>query len=163
MMKAQPYLFILPVIIINPSHGGHNNPSLASWEQIDRLVFGRYTAGMTEDDSVEIFALTNQALYENLLNNDSLPAGNADKQFVPLGQEKFELVKELMQQVPSELLKEKEVFIGSPDSTDGGGIYIEVHDTEEKRFWLIDNNTAHIPQYLRSFVATVNAKINMLR
>ena len=161
-MKTQPYLFILPVIMVNPSRESDDSPTLASCEQIDRLVFGRYKTGMAEEHSVEIFALTNQALYENLLHDYSMPASDADKQFVPLSQEKFELVKALMLQVPPQLLREKEVFIGSPDS-DGGGIYVEIHDTDEKRFWLIDNNTDHIPQYLHGFVAAVNAKINLLR
>ena len=66
-------------------------------------------------------------------------------------------------EVPSELTKENEVVIGMPDAGDWGGIYLEIMEGSEKRFWLIDKMEYNLPDYLKPFVAKVNDAIEAVK
>jgi hypothetical protein len=38
-----------------------------------------------------------------------------------------------------------------PDAADWGGVYFEINQNGEKRYWLLDNNSDNLPEYLVDF------------
>lgn len=125
--------------------------------------FGSYYGMCQGEDCVAFFLVRNGKLYEDKKDqyptNGTLHTGD----YEALSDEKYQLVKDLVNKIPQELLSESSTYIGCPDCADGGGTYIEINSAEGKRFWYIDNNNRETPEYLHDFIEEVNEKINMLR
>ena len=116
---------------------------------------------------VEIFVLESDRLLEDV--NDRYPYtqlgwDSSDGLYIDLGNEKFDLVKDLMDFFPVELLDETQEVFGCPDCSDGGGIYIEYKFIGIERSWIIDYNwnPGVVPDYLHNFMYKVEEKIQII-
>ena len=58
----------------------------------------------------------------------------------------------------------KHNVFGMPDAYDQGGIYLEMEKMNEDyiNFWIIDNDTKNIPDYLREFTKQIQKNIQIL-
>jgi len=126
------------------------------------LIFGHFYGFCAGEQCIEIFKLTNNALYED--KNDTYPIQNNfyAGDFMKLDQSKFELVKSLREQIPDQLLHELDTVFGWPDVADGGGIYLEIKNDTIHRFWIIDQVESNIPAYLRPFKVKINQSISLI-
>jgi len=126
------------------------------------ILFGHFYGFCVGEQCVEIFKLTEDGLFEDdtdqYPNRDKIYEGNYKK----LGDDKYQLVKSLFEQIPSQLLNEKDTVIGAPDASDGGGIYFAIKDGNGTRFWLIDQFEHNIPEYLKPFKQQVNNSISLI-
>ncbi|MBY5958531.1 hypothetical protein KUV50_10335 [Membranicola marinus] len=124
----------------------------------DFLIFGRFYGECRGKDCVKMFKLTSDQLLEDTA--DSYLATEFD--FVPLSNDKYQQVKDLMNAIPGQLLNEEEDTIGCPDCADQGGLYIEFSDNGKTNSWRIDQNKSAVPVYLHDFIDEVNKAINQL-
>lgn len=129
----------------------------------DYIVFGHFYGMCVGEDCVEIFKVQDGILYED--DKDVYPGSDKpyEGNFNKIPDAKYQKVKNLRMEVPSELTKENEVVIGMPDAGDWGGIYLEIMEGSEKRFWLIDKMEYNLPDYLKPFVAKVNDAIEAVK
>lgn len=128
----------------------------------DYMLFGHFYGFCAGEQCIEIFKVSDSELWEDTKDEypsqQQLYAGD----YIQLDQNKFELVKSLIEKVPFELTLEKNHVIGAPDASDGGGIYIAIIKDGDVQFWLIDQFDHNIPEYLRPFKDLVNQSIDLI-
>lgn len=122
------------------------------------LVFGHFYGECGGESCVETFKLTDQNVFEDTI--DDYSGQNLD--FVALDNQKFELVNDLLDAFPNQLLSASETTFGCPDCADGGGLFIQYSDNGSTKSWRIDQNKDNVPSYMRNFIDQVNAKIAVL-
>ena len=127
-------------------------------EETDYLIFGHFYGECIGEGCVETFKLTDEKLFEDTYDNYS----GEDFNFIELGKDKFEEVKNLAQLFPDQLLNEEESTFGCPDCADGGGLFIQYSDNGKIRSWRIDQVKENVPGYLHDFMDAVNEKIKMI-
>lgn len=91
---------------------------------VQRLVFGTYF-GECLTDCVTIFALDSAKVQQDTLINGFIST-NYVFAGVDLSNDKFEQVKHLLTEIPTELTTTPNKTYGCPDCHDQGGIYIQV-------------------------------------
>jgi hypothetical protein len=124
----------------------------------DFLVFGHFYGECGGEGCVETFKLTSENVFEDII--DDYSGQNLD--FTELSNEKFELVKDLKDGFPNQLLSASETIFGCPDCADGGGLFIQYSDNGTIKSWRIDQNKDNVPSYMRNFIDKVNEKISLL-
>jgi hypothetical protein len=130
--------------------------------QNDRLVFGHFYGYCVGEQCIEIFKLTESNLYGDNADNYPSSAKPYEGNFIKMDQEKFELVKDLVQNIPDTLINTQDTIIGAPDYADGGGIYFAIDNENGTRYWLIDQMKYNIPEELHPFVDEVNRNIALI-
>ncbi len=122
------------------------------------LVFGHFYGECSGEGCVETFKLTNESLFEDIV--DDYSGQNMD--FVALNNDLFEEVKDLTDFFPNKLLKETETIFGCPDCADGGGLFLQYSENGNEKSWRIDQVKANVPSYLHDFMDKVNEKIALI-
>ena len=128
------------------------------------LVFGHFHGECFGEACVEIFKIENGNVYEDSL--DIYPVISKmphETDYVQLLKEKYELVRDLQNHIPDELMLEDSMVIGQPDAGDWGGLYLETNKTGDLKYWLIDKKKSNIPDYLHAFTDSLNAAIQRLQ
>jgi hypothetical protein len=152
-------LCILAFLIVGSCGDKHDEVNISD---SDHIVFGHFYGFCAGEECIEIFKLTQNALFEDI--SDTYPRWDRyyEGNYVQLDQSKFELVKSLSEHIPAQLLAEKDTVFGSPDAADGGGIYFAIKDGESARYWVMDQVDQNIPEYLRSFKGKINESIALI-
>ena len=125
----------------------------------DYLIFGHFYGHCMGEECVEIFKLTDEALFED--GSDSYLA--TEFEFSPLGAEAYDVARELKAALPAPLLNSTETTFGCPDCADQGGLYIEISSNGERRSWRIDQDKRMVPGYLHFFMDQVNQVIDSIQ
>ena len=110
--------------------------------ELSYFIFGHFYGECGGEGCVEIYKLEKGTLFED--TTDIYPTWMTpyDGTYISLPDEKFELVKDIVEHFPEELYAETENVLGQPDAGDWGGIYVEikyVNDEENSGFWIIGN------------------------
>lgn len=124
------------------------------------IIFGHFYGHCKGESCIEIYKLTDDALYED--TNDFYPTGTKKYEgaFVKVDTFKSKELNDLNVQIPEQLLQETSTVLGIPDGADGGGIYLELPNGQ---YWLLDMNTNYLPPYLHPLqkqIVEAIAKIN---
>ena len=82
--------------------------------------------------------------------------------FVALSNDQFNEVKDLIEYFPMDLLNQKEGTFGCPDCADQGGILIIYSKNGVTKTWRLDQSKNDVPNYLHSFMDTINKAINTI-
>lgn len=155
-------ILTLPLVIFTACQSDNPSPGAESqiFSENEYLIFGHFYGFCGGEECIEIFKVTNDALFED--TNDFYP--NSDNiyeaKFIQLPESKFKHLNELNFEIPGQLFDETETVIGAPDAADGGGIYLQLPDG---RFWLLDMSLTYLPDYLhplREQIRKAIAKIN---
>ncbi|MGB0431305.1 MAG: hypothetical protein ACPGLV_12590 [Bacteroidia bacterium] len=127
------------------------------------LIFGEFYGMCNGETCVEIFKIDHNNLYED--ENDNYPnsLNISDTKFNLLDKEKYELVRELINDFPSALLAESEHTLGCPDCHDQGGFYIEYKNQNDHQFWIIDQNLGAVDKNLHAFLHQVSESIALIK
>jgi hypothetical protein len=127
------------------------------------LIFGDFYGFCVGSSCVDIYKLTDAALYED--QKDSYPRRDTFYvgDFKPRSQADFDQVKSLIDRIPTALLQNPNNVIGEPDATDGGGYYIEYKDGSTHRFWVIDKFDFNVPADLQPFLKEVEKQLVYLQ
>ena len=123
------------------------------------LIFGHFYGECLGEGCVETFKLTDTKLFEDTNDNYS---GTGDFNFVELSNDQFDLVKNLPDFFPSNLLNENDKTFGCPDCADQGGIFIQYVKGNSIKSWRIDQSKGQVPSYLHSFMDQINEKIGLI-
>ncbi len=132
---------------------------------LDYFVFGHFYGKCGGEGCIEIYRLDGSSLMED--TTDVYPNAETayDGKYIPLANEKFELVKDIVDFFPDSLYSETENIIGSPDAGDWGGVYVEIRykeDAAKSGFWLLDQNSYNLPDVYNKFVTRINEKIILI-
>jgi len=79
-----------------------------------------------------------------------------------LSEEKFDLVKNLIHAIPSELIILNDSTFGCPDCADQGGINIVYNKNGSIKQWKADQDNIRNPEFLHEFRDQINEKIQLL-
>jgi hypothetical protein len=126
----------------------------------DSFVFGRYY-GYCAGDCYNVFVLKDNSLFQS--EDEAYPATNGPwslPSLRALTDDKKNLAADLPALLPQALLNSDKNVIGCPDCGDFGGLYIELNQNGQNRFWYIDNATQD--QELKDFIAIVHDRITAL-
>jgi hypothetical protein len=130
--------------------------------QINEVIFGHFYGFCVGEKCIEIFKLTGSKLYEDVSDNYPSSAQPYNGNFIEMDDEKFQLVSNLLENIPETLLASQDTVIGSPDAADGGGLYIAINNENGVRYWLIDQMKYNIPEDLHTFVDEINRNIALI-
>jgi hypothetical protein len=159
-MNIAKRICVVALLLLVIANGCVNHDTMPGLSE-DYLVFGSYY-GMCAGNCSNFFLIDNGSLYK--IGKGKYP--NQSKfdiqDLTKLNDQKYEQVKDLVQDVPSLLFQETQTVIGCPDCADAGGLYIETKVNGERKYWYIDNVGTLTPEYLHSFVVEVNDKIRLL-
>ncbi|MGY8918141.1 MAG: hypothetical protein ACKVJ6_07700 [Flavobacteriales bacterium] len=122
------------------------------------LIFGHFYGECFGEGCVETYKLTDVKLYEDIV--DDYSGQNLD--FVELDNEQFELVNDLADFFPTQLLNESDTIFGCPDCADGGGLFIQYSYNGVLKSWRIDQVQNNVPTYLHNFIDQVNERIVLI-
>jgi hypothetical protein len=122
------------------------------------LIFGHFYGECFGEGCVETYKLTDVKLYEDIV--DDYFGQNLN--FVELDNEQFELVNDLADFFPTQLLNESDTIFGCPDCADGGGLFIQYSYNGVLKSWRIDQVQNNVPTYLNNFIDQVNERILLI-
>lgn len=133
--------------------------------QFEYMVFGHFYGECGGEGCVETYKIQNEQLFEDTLDYYPDVTNATERSYLLLPEAKYELVKDLVAQFPDALYAEEDHVIGQPDAGDWGGIYVEIHYTNDPArsgFWLLDQMESNMPQVYNVFVDKINEKISLI-
>lgn len=135
-----------------------NDDDDANMGKQDFLIFGHYYGMCSGEGCVETFKLTDKELFEDTIDDYM----GQKQDFVPMGNEKFMQVRDLLDFFPNQLLYENKTVFGCPDCADGGGLFIQYSKNGVVKSWRMDQTRKNVPDYLHRFMDKVNEKIHLI-
>lgn len=147
-------LLFIPLLLLSCRH----EPETRLVE-LDYLIFGHSYGECFGETCVEIFQLRDGVLYEDT----SLFIQSNAYQFTPMDNDKYLLVKDLPEYLPTQLLQSESAIFNNPVFQDGGALVIEVSIGGKVKTWFIDQFKSDVPEYLHPFMNKVNEKIALLQ
>jgi hypothetical protein len=159
------YLFILLAFLLTTSVACDKNCDQTDTGDLEYMVFGHFYGECGGEGCVETYKIEDQRLFEDTLDLYPYYAQPAARSYIPLPDDKYELVKDLVAQFPDELYAESNHVIGQPDAGDWGGVYVEIkffNDPSHSGFWLLDQMESNMPQVYNEFVDKINEKIALI-
>ncbi len=126
------------------------------------MVFGHFYGECAGEGCVEIYKVANEKLYEETSNQYPGDEFYKFQEFETLSDTKYELVKDLENNVPEELWNETQTVLGIPDGGDWGGAYFEISSTRGHRYILLDQLDANMNAVYNAFVDRINEKIAII-
>lgn len=163
-MKQLSYHFLLILLTsLFLSCGDSDDDSKSLKLSSDFTVFASFYYGSCVGNCTEAFVINDQKLYK-INNIKYFDKGQQydENNLSTLEPDKYDLVKDLPQSLPQELLTSSETHFGCPDCADGGGVYIETQVNGELKHWYLDNLATMTPGFVQVLVARVNADIGQL-
>ncbi len=124
------------------------------------LIFGHFYGFCSGEMCIETFQIKDQMLFEDTKDQyRSLTEFN----FIGLPQSKYELVKNITDQIPANLWNEEnEKVFGCPDCYDQGGYLIQLHRNGMTKSWILDKNPKDVPDYLNGFMDNIDEAIKLI-
>ncbi len=155
------WLFILLLLTISFSSCDEDDNELkeVNLTENNYLIFGHFYGECLGEMCVETFKLTSSRLYEDTTDDYyKIEPFN----FVELGEDKFDKVKDLTSYFPVSLFINDSEQYGYPDWGDQGGYFIQYVEGASFRTWTIDKRKSSIPDFLHEFTDKVNEKIEII-
>lgn len=147
------YIFLFLIVI-----GAFTSCNKDKINEQNFLIFGHFYGMCVGEGCVETYKLTDVKLYEDIV--DDYSGQNLD--FAALDSEQFELVNDLADYFPTQLLNENDTIFGCPDCADGGGLFIQHSYNGVLKSWRIDQVQNNVPSYLHDFIDQVNERIVLI-
>jgi hypothetical protein len=131
------------------------------------FIFGHFYGECGGEGCIEMYKLENGRLYEDDLDNYPNFTTPITAHWNELPQAKYELVKDLEDDIPNELYSVQEHVLGQPDAGDWGGIYVQVLFEGDigyrSGFWLLDKNENNMDSVFNVFVDRIEEKIALIQ
>jgi hypothetical protein len=124
----------------------------------DYLIFGHFYGECGGEGCIETYKLTSSELFEDEVD---AYAGQGPFDFNKLNTDKHNLVKDLLDELPSELISSEDQTFGCPDCGDWGGLYIQYHSNDQVGKWRLDQMDMD-DGFLNDFRDVVNEKIRLI-
>jgi hypothetical protein len=153
-----PFLAILILCFFSSCDKDDVNTSAKA----DYMIFGTFYGKCAGEGCVEIFKIESDRLLED--KKDIYPGADyyAFDDFEVLSQEKFELVKDLIDFLPPSLVQEESGVFGQPDAGDWGGAFVEFKSGNIHKYWVLDQLDNNMPDAFNVFVDKINEKVMLI-
>ncbi len=139
-----------------------NNPTDTP-EENDYFMFGSFAGNCDGKIFVDIYKLEGNTLFEDSKRRypsfDEMPYTG---KFYEIEYGNIKEAKQLMKDVPRDLLAEENMVVGAPNGLDRGGVIIQIKDEGVVKTWLIDANAERIPEPLRGYVENVREVVDKI-
>ena len=116
------------------------------------VVFGVFAGFCVGEECVEIFKIENGVLYEDQKDNYPSFSDPYVGEYVQVDDSKYQMVKDLEDFMPDQLLDETETVFGQPDAADQGGYYFEIKRDGVQYHYRFDTFKDSNPDYLHDFL-----------
>ena len=134
---------------------------------LEYFVFGHFYGECGGEGCVEMIKVENGKLYEDDIDDYPNYTSPIEAHWNELSAEKYDEVKNLSAEVPTELFEETDHVLGIPDGGDWGGIYVEFKysgvQASKSGFWLLDKNESNMIQVYNEFVDRIEEKITIIQ
>jgi len=153
MSMVNKFLCVFWILVISAC-------SKTSTSTDDYLIFGHFHGFCHGERCNEIYQIKDTKVYED--TKDIYRSLN-DFNFIALGVEKYDSIKELSNAIPVGLWNEEnEKVFGCPDCYDQGGYFIQISKNGQVKSWIFDKNLNDDPAYMHGFLNLVRDKIYLL-
>lgn len=159
------YSFILFSIIVLTGISCSEEKLVCGTGLFVQFTFGHFYGECIGEGCVEIFKIEDGKLYEDTLDIYPSSTHEYGGSYIQLSGEKYDAVRDLVDDFPQELYLIEDHVVGQPDAGDWGGIYVEIHhlgDFSRSGYWLLDQHEGNMPQALNDFVDKINTKIALI-
>lgn len=130
--------------------------------ETDAFIFGHFFGECFGESCIEIYRLVDNEIYEDTL--DKYPGINGNEfDWIKRTDVSVEQIAESLEEIPNSLFDATDQVIGMPDAGDWGGIYVQIHEGAEARYWLIDHADQNIPEDLVPFTTSIKNTIQLLQ
>ena len=136
----------------------NSNDEITETSDFDYIIFGHFFGFCGGDTCVQTYKLTNENLFEDTVKDYT----GENVNFIALDDEKYQLTKDLINYFPTQLFTNENTFIGCPDCSDGGGLFIQYAKNGTIQTWRIDLFKMNTPEYLHEFIDKVQEKIKLI-
>lgn len=128
-------------------------------DNIEYFAFGSAT-DFCLNNCADFFMIKDGNIYPDDMDhyNGSTLAFKTDA----LPNEKYNLVKNLIDRFPKYLINKPNKIFGCPDCADQGGIHIEIKENGQIIRWHIDTNISNTPTQIQDYVEDIEAIIEQL-
>ncbi len=155
-------LFYLLIITVSLSCSKDNQNNKLVLNENENLVFSIYAGDPPVEFKPTYYKLTNSQVLKDETSGYAFQTNNSQANFVVLGSNKFNTVKDLINYFPNKLISTKRK-IGNPGANDSGVLYIQLTKNGITKIWELDSDPNAVPEEFRVFVQKVNEKINLLQ
>lgn len=127
----------------------------------DYVIFGSYFGECVGEGCIQMYKVTDTEVQEEIDDKYWLSGGAQPGSFVALAPSKFEIVKNIANEIPADLYTEASV-IGIPDGGDWGGLYLEVRKNGETHKWNIDMMKSNVPEKYHTFIDLLTGYVGQM-
>lgn len=160
---VRKYIFHI-IIITYILLGGCKDISPSSAPDGDYIVFGSFYGECFGEQCVEIFKYEGGVLSEDSLDRyPSITEMPYNGKYYKIANKYPAELRELLAEIPSELLASQPSVFGMPDAHDQGGMIIQLKVDGQVKYWLLDNLTERLPEYLRNYAAELKSVLSKIR
>ena len=155
------HIVLIAIAFILLSSCGEDKPTGTYFDR-NYIVFGSFYGECIGNNCVKMYKIENGVLsgdHSEFYVWNSFYEGS----FFTMPQSEYDLVKKIINYIPPSLLVEPQGNIGSPNSHDQGGLYLELNVNYSRKFWKIDMDTIAIPHYLIPITDTIKTYIQRLQ
>lgn len=123
------------------------------------FVFGE-AYGFCAGDCAHFYKLKNNQLFKDKIErfNGTVPDFDPNK----LSDDKWEVAKSLISELPDYLLNNPDTTLGCPDCADQGGVYLFYQNENKSLYWNIDTAADRQPPEIRNYILKVRSIIDQL-
>lgn len=150
------FLFLLVAVL--PFACGDDDRNGSANVDYDYVVFGDYYGECTAD-CVHIYKLEDNKTYRDGKQEYPLRTTSYNGEYILLDENLYTEMKDLLDVIPYDVLKDGDKTIGQPDAGDWGGLYLEVSVDGQVDYWFIDKKEENLPDNLKALVAKINEKL----
>lgn len=116
------------------------------------IIFGHFYGMCQGEQCVEIFKVTDKAIFEDSKDNYPNSDDFVKTDFSKLCEEQFQKAQSIISSFPIGILNEPDTVMGCPDCHDQGGLYIEYRKENIRDFWIIDNDKSAVDENFHDFI-----------
>ncbi|WP_250434520.1 hypothetical protein [Hanstruepera flava] len=160
-MKHLQLIFLAVFITLFSCNSDNDNDSKAVPTGENYLIFGHYAFVHCnlEEACIDVFKLTDEKLFEDIIDDNRIE----EFDFIELDNELFELVNDLPDYFPEELLNSNETTFGCGTCVDANDYFVEYSHSGIVKSWWIEPDYGVTPEYLHEFIDKLTEKILLLR
>ena len=164
-MKKIVFICFIITLILAGSFSCKRTKNPAEPNDSEYIVFGDFYGMCQGPKCVQIFKIENGILYRDTLHRYPYQDSIYPAKWEKMPDSKQILKDSLVFNFPSQIKTDTNKYFGIPDAYDQGGIYLEskFNNQDNPKFWIIDNDTKNIPEYLREFTIQIQNNLRLMK
>lgn len=161
-MRKAFFILIISLTVLgcgNEETNNHLENNHIYTDKVDYIIFG-YHCGECANNCATMWKIDSQGVYKDTTDSFFGREGPFVFSGFKLDNSKFQKVKEVIPQIPKDLILSKDSVFGKPDNHDQCGLYIQIKTKDRIGNWDIDPDS--IPEFAKLFVSQIDVLITKL-